>query len=52
MNEKHISNEQYSDFLKKVRISVMPTDYNKELLQVAVHKEFEDLSVLPLTYCQ
>lgn len=46
MNEKHISNDQYSDFLKKVRISVIPTDYNKEFLQVAAHKEFEDLSVV------
>ena len=46
MNEKHISNEQYGDFLKKVRISVIPTDYNKEFLQVAAHKEFEDLSVV------
>lgn len=50
MNENaqhdHISKEQYSSFLKEVRVSVVPTDYSKEFLQVAAHKEFEDLSIV------
>ncbi|MEE8886112.1 MAG: DUF5688 family protein [Eubacteriales bacterium] len=42
----HINKEQYQNLLDQLRIELIPTEYNRELLEKAAHVEMEDLSMI------
>lgn len=44
--EFHISSEQYGKLLDQLRIKLVPTEYNQDLLKKAAHVEMEDLSMM------
>lgn len=44
--EFHISDEQYSKLLDQLRIDLVPTQRNRELLKTTAHMEVEDLSMI------